>query len=267
MKKTLSFCFTIFCLQAFAQVVPIQYGHAHNDYMHKKPLTEALESGFTSIEIDVFLYHNQLKVSHTPAGLAKKPDIEELYLKPMKERLERNHGEVYLGYSVPVIFMIDFKTASGETYVKLKEILAKYMSILTLYRKDSIIHVGPVQILISGNNPFSEVMKEDSSFVTIDAGIKALRDTKYDKVITRYSDPWGAYFSWKGTGTMPDSQKTKLDTLIEEAHRKGKHLRFYAIPDNPGLWQLLLDEHVDWVNTDKLKEYRKFYEARFRKKI
>jgi hypothetical protein len=62
-----------------------QHGHAHNDYMHKRPLFEALENGFTSIEIDVFLHNNDLVVSHTAAGLDKKQDIEELYLKPIQK--------------------------------------------------------------------------------------------------------------------------------------------------------------------------------------
>ena len=60
-----------------AQVIPLSHGHAHNDYVHARPLFEALESGFTSIEIDVYLYKGELKVSHLAVGLDKKPNTNQ----------------------------------------------------------------------------------------------------------------------------------------------------------------------------------------------
>ena len=242
-----------------AQTQVVQHGHAHNDYMHTRPLFEALESGFTSIEIDVFLHKNDLIVSHMPAGLDKKPDIEELYLKPIQKIIRENSGRVYKDYPGPVIFMIDMKTSGDETYVKLKEILDKYKDMLAVYHYDSLIKPGPIQILISGNKPFGPVMKEQTCYATIDADVKMLRESKYDAIITRYSDPWGLYFTWTGAGLMPKDEKERLDDLVAQAHKKGKQIRFYGIPDKPGVWKLLLDAHVDWVNTDKLKEYNHFY--------
>ena len=37
-----------------AEVTPLTRGHAHNDYAHERPLLEALDNGFTSIEADIF---------------------------------------------------------------------------------------------------------------------------------------------------------------------------------------------------------------------
>ena len=37
------------------QVVPLPNAHAHNDYEHKRPLFDALDHGFCSVEADVFL--------------------------------------------------------------------------------------------------------------------------------------------------------------------------------------------------------------------
>ncbi|MEY4613753.1 MAG: hypothetical protein RL179_1726, partial [Planctomycetota bacterium] len=36
--------------------------HSHNDYVHSRPLVEALEQGFDSVEADVFLVKNDLLV-------------------------------------------------------------------------------------------------------------------------------------------------------------------------------------------------------------
>jgi len=248
----------LFANNLLAQTQPIQHGHAHNDYVHERPLFEALENGFTSIEIDVYLYKGELKVSHLPFGLNRKKTIEQLYLDPIKKVIEQNGGTVYKDYQQPVIFMIDFKTNSKETYPKLKDVLKKYESIITVYKKDSIIRMRPIQILISGHVPIAELMTEDSSFATIDGDVFAMSNSVYNKVITRYSTAWEKYFSWNGKGDMPFEQKQQLDFLIEKAHAKRKDIRFYHIPDKPKVWRTLLDAGVDWINTDKLKEYRKF---------
>jgi len=254
-RYTLALLLLLSVAIAHAQVKAVPHAHAHNDYMHKHPLQDALDNGFTSIEIDVFLRHGQLMVSHT--GLDIKGDIEELYLKPIQKQIEGNDGTVYKNDNTPVIFMVDFKTG-GDTYNTLKKVLEKYEDLLTLYKNGKIIQRGPLSILISGNKPFAEVMAEDTAMVTIDGSINQIRDSTYDKVITRYSDTWHKYFSWSGKGNFPADKKIKLDNMVADAHAKGKHIRFYAIPDKPAVWKVLLDEGVDWVNTDKLAAFRKF---------
>ena len=42
---------------------PLANAHAHNDYEHDRPLLDALDEGFTSIEADVFLVEGQLLVA------------------------------------------------------------------------------------------------------------------------------------------------------------------------------------------------------------
>lgn len=251
--------------QLSAQITPLPNGHAHNDYVHARPLLEALENGFTSIEIDVYLHNGELKVSHLPFGLKSKKTIQQLYLEPIKNIIEQNRGWVYKDYRQPVIFMIDFKTGSTETYLKLKEVLKNYESIISVYKKDSVINNRPIQILISGHSPIAELMSEDSSFATVDGDFFAMSNSAYDKVITRYSSGWEHYFSWTGKGEIPFEQKQQLDFLIEKAHAKHKEIRLYHIPDTPNVWKTLLDAGVDWINTNRLKNYRKFYTENYTK--
>jgi hypothetical protein len=260
-----NFIFLIGCVACncvFAQVQPIQHGHAHNDYEHKRPLFEALENGFTSIEIDVYIHNDDLIVSHAAVGLDSKPDIENLYLKPIQKIIQQNGGWVYKGYKQPVIFMIDCKTGGKETYDKLKEVLGKYADILAVYHHDSIIKPGPIQILISGNKPFEFLAKEETSFMTMDADLNTIDKNQYNAITTRYSDPWGTYFTWAGNGEMPDDVKSKLNELVKKAHALKEQIRFYHIPDKPNAWKALLDAGVDWINTDKLKEYAEFWRKR-----
>ena len=44
--------------------MPLPNAHAHNDYLHRHPLTDALDRGFTSVEADVFLRGHELYLGH-----------------------------------------------------------------------------------------------------------------------------------------------------------------------------------------------------------
>ncbi len=250
-----------------AQVAPIAHGHAHNDYVHKRPLFEALESGFTSIEIDVYLHEGELKVAHLPLGLGDKQNIQQLYLDPIAAVIDSNNGRVYRGFDTTVIFMIDFKTAGAETYAKLKEVLKPYERFITLYRGDSVIRQGAINILISGANPIAQMLTEENCLATVDGALGDMDNAEKARVITRYSDPWERYFTWKGGGKMPVAQRAKLDSLVAKAHSLHKHIRFYHIPDKPLVWKTLLLAGVDWINTNKLKEFQHFYEITYGKKM
>ena len=46
------------------EVVPLTKAHAHNDYEHNRPLYDALDHGFTSVESDVWLVDGELLVAH-----------------------------------------------------------------------------------------------------------------------------------------------------------------------------------------------------------
>nr|MBP6732137.1 hypothetical protein [Chitinophagales bacterium] len=170
-----------------------------------------------------------------------------------------NGGYVYKGYNTPVIFMVDFKTGGIETYNKLKEVLTKYARCITVYKGDSVIQQRAINVLISGASPIGELLKADSAFATVDGALHDIDNANNRKVVTRYSDPWERYFSWKGGGQMPAVQKQKLDSLVAKAHSLNKQIRFYHIPDKPAVWKVLLRAGVDWVNTNKLKAYNTFY--------
>ena len=82
-------------------VVPLIHTHAHNDYEHKRPLFDALDHGFCSVEADVFLERDQLLVGHTTQDLQPERTLEKLYLDPLRERVRANNGRVYRGSEPP----------------------------------------------------------------------------------------------------------------------------------------------------------------------
>src|SRR5262245_45294116 len=71
-------------------VVPLPQAHAHNDYEHKRPLLDALDNGFCSVEADIFLVNGELLVGHTSKDLRPERTLEKLYLDPLRQRVKAN---------------------------------------------------------------------------------------------------------------------------------------------------------------------------------
>src|SRR5437660_4910717 len=78
-------------------VVPLRRAHAHNDYEHARPLLDALDHGFCSVEADVHLVDGELLVAHTRFQVKKGRTLQALYLDPLRERAKKNGGRVYPG--------------------------------------------------------------------------------------------------------------------------------------------------------------------------
>src|SRR5205807_5564118 len=98
-----------------AEPAPLIHTHAHNDYEHKRPLFDALDNGFCSVEADVFLVDGELLVAHTRKEVKPERTLEKLYLDPLRKRIKANGGKVYPGG--PTIFLlIDVKTEAKPTY-------------------------------------------------------------------------------------------------------------------------------------------------------
>ena len=76
---------------------PLPAAHAHNDYLHKRPLLDALAHGFCSAEADIFLVDGVLLVAHERASLDKNRTLKALYLDPLLERTRKNSGRVHPG--------------------------------------------------------------------------------------------------------------------------------------------------------------------------
>src|SRR6185295_12383494 len=78
-----------------AEPLPLTRAHAHNDYEHTRPLFDALEQGFCSVEADVWLVDGKLLVAHDLKNVKQERTLAALYLDPLRERVRKNGGRVY----------------------------------------------------------------------------------------------------------------------------------------------------------------------------
>ena len=57
---------------------------------------------------------------------------------------------------------------------------------------------------------------------------------------------------------MQKAERDRLHSIVEQAHDRGRVVRFWATPDSPALWRELRAAGVDLINTDKLAMLRDF---------
>ncbi len=230
---------------------PPSRGHAHNDYEHERPLLDALDHGFFSVEADIYLVEGRLLVGHNAIDLRPGRTLEALYLDPLEKRVRENGGQVYRG-GKGFLLLIDIKSEAETTYAALKKVLEKYADMLTFVR-EGFEEKRAVTIVLSGERPIATLRAETSRRAGYDGRIEDLDSKDSPHLMPLISDNWTLHFKWRGDGAFPDDERKKLAGILAKAHEKGRGVRFWATPDKPAVWSALYDARVDLINTDDLK--------------
>jgi len=237
-------------------LTPLPNAHAHNDYAHPRPLLDALEQGFCSVEADVHLVDGKLLVAHNRSQAKSNGTLQALYLEPLRERVKANRGRVYP--DGPEFFLlIDFKSDAAASGEALQGILKDYAPMLTRFRRDST-ETNAVTIIISGNSPRELLAAQPERYAALDGRLPDLEGAANRRLVPWISAAWHTQFRWRGQGPMPAEESRKLRQIIAQAHQQGRKVRFWGGPDIPALWGEQLAADVDLINTDKLAELRAF---------
>ncbi|MFE2990345.1 phosphatidylinositol-specific phospholipase C/glycerophosphodiester phosphodiesterase family protein [Streptomyces sp. NPDC059262] len=245
---------------------PLPRTHAHNDYEHPRPLLDALDHRFTSVEADIYLVEGQLLVAHDPVDLDPKRTLAALYLEPLAARVRANHGSVYRGYRTPIQLLVDIKTEGAATYLELDRQLRDYRHLFTTYAHGRV-RTGAVTAVISGDRAAREPMEQQrvrSAFY--DGRLTDLGAAAPASFTPLISDNWANNFTWQGAGPIPAAERQKLRSIVSAAHRESRRVLFWATPDVAGperdaVWGELLAADVDHLNTDDLAGLEAFLEA------
>lgn len=250
--------------------VGLERAYAHNDYLHARPLLDAVQAGFKGVETDVWLAHGKLLVGHDLQSLQAGRSLESLYLNPLRRIVARNGGSVYRGDRDYFTLVIDIKSAAGPTYRELNRELRRYRAVggrrlLTTFGPHGISD-GAVTAIVSGNRPRALMERQKLRYAFYDGRLSDLGTTD-QTFVPLISDVWILSFSWNGVGPMPVEQRKLLRSIVRTAHAHGQRVRFYFTFDGPpaggidaraAVWKELLAAHVDFINTDHLPELRAF---------
>ncbi len=245
---------------------PLKRAHAHNDYLHTRPLLDALDHRFTSVEADIFLVNGDLLVAHDPVDLDPARTLESLYLKPLAERVRRHHGSVYRGHHKPLQLLIDIKVDGVAAYAELHRQLHRYRRLFTTYAYGKV-RPGAVTAVISGDRAARAPMEaQQVRYAFYDGRLADLGGPATAAFAPLISDNWTNHFTWQGAGPMPAAERAKLQQIIGTAHSRGQRVRFWATPDLPGaergaVWLELIAADADHINTDDLVALEAFLDA------
>jgi hypothetical protein len=229
--------------------------HAHNDYEHERPLFDALEQGFASVEADIWLVDGELLIAHDLENVEPGRTLEAEYLEPLRELVRAQHGFVHPKFKHSLQLLIDIKSEGEATYAALHQVLARYPDILTVFTAWGV-REGAVTAVISGNRPRETMRGQWLRFAGYDgraADLGVETDPTFAPLI---SDNWTKLFTWLGEGEFPDADRAKLHDFVSLAHANGQRVRFWATPEDPAtreaVWAELIEAGVDYINTDDL---------------
>lgn len=228
-------------------------GHSHNDYGRHDPLHEALRHGFHSVEADVFLRDGALLVGHDEWMLQPNRTLESMYLDPLRERVRQNGGTVH-GDGRTFLLLVDVKKQGEFVYPRLREALELRREMLTRFSSDAI-EAGAVTVVLSGDRPIDLVAREQTRLVAIDGRLADLDRNPPPSLVPLVSAPWKSRFAWDGCDAMPSDDLEDLLDLAAKARAQGRMLRFWGAPDRPEAWEALRTARVDWINTDRPRDF------------
>ncbi|MFE4450235.1 phosphatidylinositol-specific phospholipase C/glycerophosphodiester phosphodiesterase family protein [Streptomyces sp. NPDC056796] len=246
---------------------PLARAHAHNDYLHPRPLYDALAHGFTSVEADIFLVGGELLVAHEAESLDPARTLSSLYLDPLLATVRANHGRVHAGHPGPLQLLIDIKTDGAATYPVLDRVLTRYRRILTRCAQGRV-RAGAVTAVVSGDRAARTPMETRTTrYAFYDGRPDDLGTAAPASFIPLISTNWATAFDWQGAGPFPAAERERLRTFVTAAHARGQRVRFWGTPDTAGpgreaVWTELLAAGVDHLNTDDLAGLETFLRRR-----
>ena len=259
------FSFAVFvlcgCRQQNNESALVLPAHSHNDYEHERPLFDALDCKFKSIEADVFSIGDSLFVAHDFDKVQTGRTLRQLYLEPLKERIAAGNGSVY-GNGEEIILLIDIKDDAIKTYQLLHQILTEYKSLVTSFEDGKKIQRS-IMVVVSGNRPVEYMRSQATRWAGFDGRMENLNSGISPELMPMVSDNWTKHFTWDGIGEMPEQERGQLQHFADLASSKGYILRFWNTPNRTAaqrqaVWQELKNAGVGLIGVDELKELNGF---------
>ncbi len=232
------------------EVAPLLHAHAHNDYLHARPLLDALDHGFCSVEADIYLVEGKLLVAHDRSKVQPDRTLEALYLDPLLKRVRANNARVFAG-GPEFCLLIDLKTDWTNTYPVLRGTLTNYAAILTTYA-GGMVRSNAVRVILTGNRSRQMFTGEEVRLAALDGDLADLDSNEPAALIPWISSYWFKTFKWGGRGEMTERELARLKDIVSRAHQRGRAVRFWGAPDKPPFWRVLRNAGVDLINTDDL---------------
>ncbi len=233
-------------------------GHAHNDYEHDRPLLDALENGFCSVEVDIWLQPEGLLVAHDLGDVDPARTLQSLYLNPLRRWIQE-HGQAH--EAGPLLLLVDVKSEPASTYASLHVVLEQYTDILTVFENGHVTE-GAVTVVVSGNRDRAAMEAQSLRYTAMDGRLQDLGSGAPTDLIPLISVNWLSEFGWLGDEPLSEDKRAELRAVVDRAHAEGRLIRFWRIPDKVAGWGEMVDTGVDLINSDDIANLASFLAQR-----
>jgi hypothetical protein len=216
-----------------------------------------VRAGFRSVEADVWLREREVVVSHESS--LSRGSLEDLYLVPLQERVDQL-GSVN-GDGRPFYLWIDLKESRPELTDALHALLARY-PMLTVFTDEAVVQ-GPVIAILTGDEE-AKTRYTNGHRVRLacrDSNEFGPEDAAADRRWTWYALPWHDVVEGDERSSRLVVAYGRLRAIVDKAHRLGRRLRLYGVPERREAWTAALGAGADLISTDQLAPFRSFLTA------
>lgn len=237
-----------------AQLMNIDKAISKDDHKRKMPLEEALNVGFAGVSI-------KIKVGKDGSLKCGSKDFEDLYLKPLQNRISENNGWVYSGR--PDEFYL-IANIDGDSLLALKSLLKifqNYSSILSSF-SDGKRQKKALKLVLSGDIPQSQMIAESNRFYTFEETVQKV-DQRFDgNSISISSMNFDKLFNWDGTQNMPNMQYHSFISYLKNARKAGRSTFVTNIPETQNAWGIMLEAGADFLEIEDFETFVVFWKNR-----
>lgn len=235
-------------MMLWTQTPLLTRAHSHNDYMQARPLDEALDNGFNSVEVDVFPVDGKLMVAHNEKDIKPDRTIESMYLDKLSARAKANRGAIYKNSKTTFWVLVDVKKKGEEAYKTFKTILDRYPEL-----KPS----SKLRFVISGDRAIASIAADKGKWAGIDGRIEDLGKGYSVQQMPWISGDWSTLFpEFKGDFLAFAISFTGPSKMVKAIHAEHRLVRFWGAEDDENTWLYHWQTGVDLINTDRIAELR-----------
>jgi hypothetical protein len=256
MQRLLIILFLIFscALKTEAQTLNIDKAVSKDDHKRKMPLIEALNAGFAGVSI-------KIKVGKDGALKCNGKNFEDVYLKPLQNRITENNGWVYSGRPDEFYLIVH---VDGDSLIAMKgfeKIFENYGSILSSFSEGKR-QKKAIKIVLSGDVPRTQMLLATNRFYTFEESIQKI-DARFDgNSISISKMNFDKLFNWDGSQSMPNMQYHSFISYLKNARKAGRLTLINDIPDNPNAWGIMLEAGADFLEIENFEAFTVFWRNR-----
>lgn len=219
-----------------AQISSDMNPHIKTDDPTETILYTALKKGFVSIKADVHLVDGELKTMGDQS-------FENLYLRPLSDRIQENNGSIYQDYSGLFYLFIQLIGDEKRSLNALEKTLEAYRGMIAGFKWNKQSNPVKVILINASSELASEIMNKESSLISLEGDYSNLdepvRYTKMPVVALNYDN----------------LDRNSLSKTAKRLHRKGKKLRLYNVPHDRALWESLMASGTDFINSRRTQAF------------